>query len=53
MTGWVGDPTTGFPGLPSPPVGGPQPLVYQQRRPLRIGAHAIVLSKKIENASDF
>jgi hypothetical protein len=31
---WVGDPTTGSPGLTSPPVGGPQPLV-QQRRPLR------------------
>ena len=34
MTGWVGDPTTGSPGLASPPVDGPQPLV-QQRRPLR------------------
>ena len=34
MAGWVGDPTTGSPGLPSPPVDGPQPLV-QQRRPLR------------------
>jgi hypothetical protein len=34
MTGWVGDPTTGSPCLPSPPVSGTQPLV-QQRRPLR------------------
>jgi hypothetical protein len=46
MTGWVGDPTTGSPGLPSPPVGGPQPLV-QQRRPLRRRAHCA-----LENASD-
>jgi hypothetical protein len=34
MTGWVGDPTTGSPDLPSPPVGGPLPLV-QPGRPLR------------------
>jgi hypothetical protein len=37
MTGWVGDPTTGATGLPSPPMGGPQPLV-QQRRPLALYA---------------
>ena len=34
MTGRVGDPATGSPDLPSPPVDGPQPLV-QPGRPLR------------------
>ena len=38
MTGWVGDPATGFPDLPSPPVDGPQPLVLP-RRHLRVETH--------------